>query len=105
MKKYLPIILLLKNKYIIASLIFIVFMLFLDHNDFFSQLQRRRELNELKTTKKFYIDEIEKIKKDLADLQNNPKAIENYAREKFYMKRENEDIYIIENPTAKKDKK
>ena len=86
------------NKYLISIILFAVIMLFVDHNNVFEQLARKQELKELEAKKKYYQEEIEKSKKELSDLSNNPAAIEKYAREKFYMKRDNEDIFIVENP-------
>jgi cell division protein FtsB len=75
-------------------------MLFFDHNNIFEQMQRRQELQELQAKKEYYNKEIEKAKKELADLSNNPAAIEKYAREHFQMKRDNEDVFIIEDSAA-----
>ena len=87
-----------KNKYLIAVTAFIVILLFLDHNNLFEQIDRKQELKELQAKKQYYQDEIEKTKKELADLSNNPAAIEKYAREHYQMKRDNEDVFIVENP-------
>jgi cell division protein DivIC len=91
------IITIIKNKYLIAITVFTVIMLFFDHNNAFEQMQRKQELQELQAKKQHYLNEIEKTKKELADLSNNPAAIEKYAREHFQMKRDNEDIFVIEN--------
>lgn len=88
--------LVLKNKYLIAIIVFAVIMLFFDHNNIFEQIDRKKQLNELLASKKFYQQQIEQTKKELADLQNNPAALEKYARENFYMKRDNEDLFVIE---------
>lgn len=72
-------------------------MLFLDHKNVFEQMQRRQELNDLQAKKKYYTEEIEKTKKELGDLSNNPAAIEKYAREHFQMKRDNEDVFILDS--------
>jgi cell division protein FtsL len=90
----------LRNKYLIAVIIFAAIMLFFDHNNIFEQMQRRQELQELQAKKEYYNKEIEKAKKELADLSNNPAAIEKYAREHFQMKRDNEDVFIIEDSAA-----
>lgn len=87
------------NKYLVTSLIFAVIMLFTDHNNLFEQLDRKRELNNLVSKKEYYQQEIEKTKKELSDLSNNAAAIEKYAREKFLMKRDNEDVFVIINPS------
>ncbi len=93
MKKFASII---TNKYLIATGFFIVWMLFFDQRDFFYVADQRQKLKELENKKHYYETEIEKAKKELADLQNNPDALEKFAREKYMMKRDGEDIYIIE---------
>lgn len=91
-----------KNKYLLTIALFAILMLFFDHNDIFTQLERKKQLRALQTSKQFYLDEIEKTRKQLADLQNNPAALEKYARENFYMKRDNEDVYLVEDQPAGK---
>jgi len=85
----------LKNKYFLCGAGFVVWMLFFDPRDLFSQLQHTRELNELKASKAFYQKEIAKESSELEQLKTNPAKLEKYAREKYLMKRENEDLYII----------
>ena len=55
----------------------------------------RAELKKLKTQKKFYVDEIKKDKEKLRELRTNPKTLEKFAREKYLMKKENEEIFVI----------
>jgi cell division protein FtsB len=100
--KALSILYFLKNKYLITLVAFALFMMFFDHNDVFVQLERKKQLNELLSSKKFYQGEIDKTKKELFDLQNNPAALEKYARENFYMKRDNEDVFVVETPAPGK---
>ena len=76
-------------------------MLFFDHNDMFTQLERRSDLNELKQSKQYYEKQIAENRKFSNDLQFNASAIEKYAREKYMMKRDNEDLFIIQ-PLEKK---
>ena len=92
-----------RNKYIICLTAFVVFMLFIDHNDIFLQLQRRRQLDDLLASKAYYEKRIEQTKKNLNDLQNNSAALEKYAREKYYLKRDNEDLFVI--PVESNEKK
>lgn len=87
----------LSNKYLVSLVLFGVIILFTDHNNLFEQHDRKQELKELQAKKDYYQQEISKTKKELADLSNNPAALEKYAREKFYMKRNNEDIFLIED--------
>ena len=84
----------LRNKYIISLTAFIVLMLFIDHNDIFVQMDRQRQLKTLIVGKQFYQQQIDQTKKNLADLQNNSAALEKYAREKFFLKRDNEDVFV-----------
>ena len=93
---------LFRNKYIIASTAFIFLMLFIDHNDIFVQLDRQRQLKALLISKNFYQQQIDQTKKDLSELQNNPAALEKYAREKYLLKRDNEDLFVISPPENQK---
>ena len=85
----------LRNKYIAALTGFVILMLFIDHNDIFVQLDRRRQLNELLASKRFYEQQIAQTKKNLSDLQNNSAALERYAREKYLLKKDNEDVFVV----------
>jgi cell division protein DivIC len=85
----------LRNKFFIASLAFAAWVLFFDHNDYFSQRERRQELKALQESKKYYVDEIEKERKFADNLKNDPATIEKFAREKYGMKRDNEDLFIV----------
>lgn len=84
-----------QNKYIIALCAFIFLMLFIDHNDIFVQLHRHSQLKDLLASKQYYEKQIEQTRKNLNDLQNNPAALEKFAREKYLMKKDNEDIFTI----------
>lgn len=94
--------LILTNKYLVASAFFVVWMLFFDQRDYFQLRERQAELQKLEAKKKYYVQEIEKTKKELQDLQNNPAALEKFAREHYLMKKDGEDIYIIEDSSAVK---
>jgi cell division protein DivIC len=91
----------LRNKFLLASAAFIVWTLFFDRNDVFTQMERRSELNELKQSKAYFEKQIAENRKFSKDLQFNASAIEKYAREKYLMKRDNEDLFIIQ-PLEKK---
>lgn len=85
----------LKNKYFISFAAFCVIMLFLDKNDIFTQMGRRNELKEWQQKKRYYTKEIKELRKEADELANNPRAIERTGREKFYMKKDNEELFII----------
>lgn len=102
MEKVKNIIHFFRNKYILALTVFAVLMLFIDRNDIFNQLQRKKQLNELLESKKYYQQQIDQTKKNLADLQNNAAALEKYAREKYLLKRDNEDVFVVDNEPEKR---
>ena len=85
-----------RNKILLASLFFLIWMLFFDRNDMFTQMERRSELDELRQSKQYFEKQIAENRKFSKDLQFNASAIEKYAREKYLMKRENEDLFIIQ---------
>lgn len=91
---------LLLNKYLMTIGLFIVWMLFFDQRDFFYVREQKQKLKDLENKKHYYQHEIEKTKKDLVDLQNNPIALEKFAREHYMMKKDGEDVFIIETPTS-----
>ena len=85
----------LGNTYVLVIIFFTVWMIFLDNYSYFDQKVLDKEIEELEENKKYYLQEIAKDSASIRQL-NNPDQIEKYAREKYYMKREKEDIYIIE---------
>ncbi|NNT72265.1 septum formation initiator family protein [Flavobacterium sp. IMCC34852] len=90
-----PILKLLGNRYVIVLVFFMVWMLFLDNTSYMEQRVLNKQLDELEDNKKYYQDEIRKDEENIK-LLKNPDQIEKYAREKYYMKRDSEDVYIIE---------
>lgn len=94
----------LRNKYFLSLTIFGIVILFLDKNDLFAQLDRRKELKKLEQSKKHYTKEIAAERKELEALKNNPATLEKYAREKYFMKRDNEELFLIsEKPDNSKN--
>ena len=85
----------LRNKYLILFLFFILWIIFLDDYNLINQNKIKATVNELKNQKEFYINEIKSDSTELYQLKNNPDEQEKFAREKFLMKKENEDIFII----------
>lgn len=87
----------LKNKYLLSLMVFSVWLIFFDHNDLFLQVERTKELKQLEKGKDYYSKQIESIRKELRELDANPASLEKIAREKYLMKKEGEDIFIIED--------
>ena len=88
----------LRNKYLITALGFIAWMLFIDRNDLPTQWKRVKELRTLQQSEKTMDKQITNTKQELELLKTNPSTLEKYAREKYMMKRDNEDLYIVNNP-------
>ncbi|HVT85481.1 MAG TPA: septum formation initiator family protein [Chitinophagaceae bacterium] len=94
----------LKNKYLIAFTAFAAILLFFDKNDLFTQLARRHELKELQQSKQYYSSQIAIERKELEELKNDPATLEKYAREKYLMKRDNEDLFLVPGKPEKSKK-
>lgn len=88
----------LKNKYIIVILAFLIWMAFFDPKDMGLIFSRTSKLNELKASEKHLKTEIQETKKELSLLKTDAGSIEKYAREKFYMKKDNEELFIVKKP-------
>ena len=83
------------NKYFLVLLFFIIWMLFLDNYSYLDNRVLDKEINELEDNRNYYKNEITSDSTKIKKLQN-PDMIEKYAREKYFMKKDSEDIYIIE---------
>ena len=86
---------LVRNKYFLCVAAFVVWMLFFDKNDVIAQYEFRSEVNKLQEEKDFYTKEIANVKKDLNELNTNLNTAEKFAREKYFMKKDNEDVFVI----------
>lgn len=92
-----------KNKYLVAGVIFLVIMLFFNPITLVTQYNMRKELNGLKKELQFYRDETQKDSIELSRLLGDSLELEKLGREKYMMKRDSEDIYIIvRKPAVKK---
>ncbi len=91
----------LTNKYVLILLTFLVWMFFFDENSYLAHKKFNTEINELENTIHFYKTKIAKDKLKIQQLQDSLQ-LERFAREQYLMKKEKEDIYIIEFDTIKK---
>lgn len=91
----------LRNKYFVAIAVFAAIMLFFDKNDIFTQMGRKKQLRELEESREYYSDQISSERKELEQLKSNPGILEKFAREKYLMKRDNEDLYLIQENSVK----
>ncbi len=84
-----------KNFYFIFTVLFILWMVFIDSNDIVSQFKLQSKLKDLEKQKEFYLERKEKIKAEREELMSNFELLEKFAREKYLMKRKTEDLYVI----------
>ncbi|KAB1153304.1 MULTISPECIES: FtsB family cell division protein [Tenacibaculum] len=89
------------NIYVIILTIFVFWMLFLDENSYLTHREFNKEIKELETWIDYHQKKIKKDKETIEKLKDSLQ-LERYAREKYLMKKENEDIYIIEFDTIQK---
>lgn len=86
---------LFSNLYFIIFITFLIWIFFLDSNSVLVNLKLKKEIDELKQRKVELEEQIAIDKKIISSLQN-PDSLERYAREQLFMKKDNEEIYIIE---------
>ena len=91
----------LKNSYVIIIIIFVIWMIFFDSNSILVHNELNNDINDLNNQKEYYKNEIEKDNIELNQIKTDS-GLEKYAREKLYMKRDNEEIFIIEYDTISK---
>ncbi|MBL6874560.1 MAG: septum formation initiator family protein [Flavobacteriales bacterium] len=85
----------LKNKYVIIISLFIIWIVFFDNYNLIRQSKIKKEIKQLEENKNFYSKEIKKDSTEYHELLNSDEKKEKFAREKFLMRKENEDVYII----------
>lgn len=90
------------NKYVIILVLFVIWMGFFDENSFMNHRELDEEIDKLENANEYYKKQIETDQRIIDNL-NNPDSLEKYAREEYKMKRENEDIYIVEYDTIEED--
>jgi cell division protein DivIC len=87
----------LRNKYLITGLAFLVFIVFFDDRDLVSNFRHTRELKDLEKSRSYYQDEIAKTRQELKQLRTDAALLEKYARERYLMKRDNEDLFLVKD--------
>lgn len=85
-----------RNKYLLTLTVFAVWMIFFDTQDVVTtHFTLRKELRQLEESREYYLDKIDNTRKELDQLKSDPATLEKYAREKYLMKKDNEDLFII----------
>lgn len=85
-----------RNFYFVTGISFLIWMTFLDSNDLINRFGLSSKLNGLENEKEYYQEKIKEVQKDREELMGTNELLEKFAREKYLMKKETEDIYIIE---------
>ncbi|MCX6190278.1 MAG: septum formation initiator family protein [Bacteroidetes bacterium] len=86
----------LKNKYYVVMLAFVVWISFFDGNNVYEIYKFRVTYHQLQKERNFYLTETAKVNAEKQELFSNEKSLEKFARERYFMKRDDEDIYIFE---------
>lgn len=92
MKKFLKY---TRNFYFVFTCTFVIWMVFIDSNDILTQFKLRSKLTELEKQKEFYLERKEKIQAEREELMSNTELLEKFARERYLMKKESEDLYVV----------
>ena len=84
-----------RNFYFVSLAVFFAWMLLLDSNNLVARYQLGSKLDALEDEKAYYEEKIREVRKDRSELFGDRESVEKFAREKYLMKKETEDIYII----------
>lgn len=85
----------LRNKWIVTSVLFFTWILFFDENSIVSHQKNKRRLYELKQQEEYYKERIEIDKQKLEDLKAGEEKLEKFAREQYFMSKPDEDVFVI----------
>ncbi len=86
-----------KNKYVLASLFFIVWILFFDQNNLINRYEETRKYNQMERDILYYKEKIKIDSRKLEELRTDRENLEKFAREQYLMKKDNEDIFIVKD--------
>lgn len=84
-----------KNFYFVCGALFIIWMTFLDSNDLITRMTMASKLGELEDEKEYYTQKIVEVEKDRSELMTNKELLEKFAREKYLMRKETEDVFVL----------
>jgi hypothetical protein len=95
MKRLRILLYIVRNKYIVTTLAFLVWIIVFDKNNILSQLKLTSKLHQLKNEKKYFLQQIRQDDIETKELMTDPASLEKFAREEYLMKRDSEDIFLI----------
>ncbi|HMG94593.1 MAG TPA: hypothetical protein VK589_31255 [Chryseolinea sp.] len=85
-----------RNFYFLTAFFFLIWMIALDSNNLFMRYQLTSKLRSLENERIYYEEKIKEVEKDRDELFGDNESLEKFAREKYLMKKETEDIFIVE---------
>lgn len=86
----------IRNKYILTTLVFLLWLIIFDRSNWFDMIGELRNINNLENEKEYYQQKIEIDSKKLKELKTNDENLEKFAREQYLMKKPNEEVFVIE---------
>jgi cell division protein FtsB len=84
-----------RNFYVVTGILFLIWMLFFDQNDFISQYRMKKKLKDLENEYSYYEEKMPEVLTESQALKNNPSLLEKFAREEYLMKKNTEQVFII----------
>jgi cell division protein FtsB len=84
-----------RNFYVVCGMLFLIWMTFLDANDLITRFRMSSKLGDLEAEKEYYTQKIIEVEKDRTELMTNKELLEKFAREKYLMRKESEDVFVI----------
>ncbi len=85
----------LRNKYILTIIIFVLWIAFFDKNNLIDRFEDINTLKQLEKDKLYYQERIEQDRKRIEELKTDNENLEKFAREQYLMKKKNEDVFYI----------
>ena len=92
----------IRNKFVLTSLIFLIWILLFDSNNILDRMKDLRNLKQLEKDRVYYLEQIKTDSARLQELRTNDKNLEKFAREQYLMKKDNEDIFIVIDKSKEK---
>jgi cell division protein FtsB len=88
----------LRNKYILTTFLFFIWIIFLDSNNLIARIREMKELRNLKNDKEYFTKKVEEERRKMKELKTDNENLEKFAREEYKMKKADEDLYIVLTP-------
>ena len=94
----------IKNKFFITLVLFSVWMVFFDKNNVINQIELRKNLRQYQKEKQYYMQQIAADSEATYDLMSDSTHLEKFARERYFMKKDSEDVFLMIKKEKEKKK-